>query len=324
MVFNIESIAKPGLVILVISPVVSDSSALEKFLTELRASVSPDGIVDFEHFDRFNADLLKLEASKYNSIILIPSGTQQFELISQSLFSKLQLALIDGGSLNYFPKILNSKDSPDLEARQLSLSKSFSNTFTLSGFFNTSSKPISLSGTDSSGGLNLGSSLEQVLASIDKSSNTSQIYQVTSYKPELKTKFGVVSLKAKKAAASSAFKDFLQTASEDDQLIDEDDLLENEDFAKPSQTSLSRPGDRPQKRRACKNCTCGLADEEPKDSNKPVQINIAPEDVVSSCGNCHLGDAFRCSTCPYIGLPPFKPGEQITLSGNLADDDLIF
>lgn len=101
---------------------------------------------------------------------------------------------------------------------------------------------------------------------------------------------------------------------EEDELIDTDDLLEESDLVRPDIAACGLPSDGKAKKRACKNCTCGLAEEEEEETPKPRKVPAAP--VKSNCGNCSLGDAFRCSGCPYMGLPPFKPGDKIVLSAD--------
>jgi hypothetical protein len=140
---------------------------------------------------------------------------------------------------------------------------------------------------------------------------------------------------------------------EDDDLIDEDDLITEEDMARPviqrnhphshppyttHQLTLSTaPECQPKagkRRRACKDCTCGLkekmeAEDTAKRSTADKQLNALKLDAddldemdftvqgkVGSCGNCALGDAFRCDGCPYVGLPAFKPGEEVRLLNN--------
>uniref|UniRef100_U3JWV0 Anamorsin n=1 Tax=Ficedula albicollis TaxID=59894 RepID=U3JWV0_FICAL len=95
-------------------------------------------------------------------------------------------------------------------------------------------------------------------------------------------------------------------------LLDSDELLDSEDLKKPDPSSLRAPSCKEMgKKKACKNCTCGLAEElEQKKSSQPK----------SACGNCYLGDAFRCASCPYLGMPAFKPGEKILLQENQLHD----
>ncbi|CAO2610434.1 Ciapin1, partial [Lemmus lemmus] len=104
---------------------------------------------------------------------------------------------------------------------------------------------------------------------------------------------------------------------EDDMdLIDSDELLDPEDLKKPDPASLKAPScGEGKKRKACKNCTCGLAEELEREKSK--EQSTQPK---SACGNCYLGDAFRCANCPYLGMPAFKPGEQVLLNNSNLQD----
>lgn len=101
------------------------------------------------------------------------------------------------------------------------------------------------------------------------------------------------------------------------ELLDSDQLLDEEDLKKPDPESLKIGCEGVKKRKACKNCTCGLAEELEQEQTKASIPN-----KTSSCGNCYLGDAFRCASCPYLGMPAFKPGEKITLGEMQLKSDI--
>ncbi|SPP90010.1 anamorsin homolog [Drosophila guanche] len=122
-----------------------------------------------------------------------------------------------------------------------------------------------------------------------------------------------LSFAKKNASALNVWK----ISGDDEELIDEEELLDEEDKLKPDPAVLkvcSTTG----KRKACKNCSCGLADE----LEREKKATTATENIKSSCGSCYLGDAFRCSTCPYLGMPAFKPGEKVQLANNLLKSDI--
>lgn len=138
---------------------------------------------------------------------------------------------------------------------------------------------------------------------------------------------GSVSLKKKTVTID------LDDAGDDDDIIDEDTLMTDADLKRPivqPPECQPKPGKR---RRACKDCTCGLAEQlknedEARRAQADAALKLDADDLneldftvqgkTGSCGNCSLGDAFRCDGCPYIGLPAFKPGEEVRLLNNVA------
>ncbi|KAL1882026.1 hypothetical protein VTK73DRAFT_2740 [Phialemonium thermophilum] len=123
-----------------------------------------------------------------------------------------------------------------------------------------------------------------------------------------------------------------------DELIDEDNLLSEEDLKRPPQQPPANcePEVARKRRRPCKDCTCGLADRlEAEDearrqkaaqglnilklkSDDLTELDFTVKGKTGSCNSCSLGDAFRCATCPYIGLPPFKPGQEVQILNDVV------
>ena len=131
--------------------------------------------------------------------------------------------------------------------------------------------------------------------------------------------------KKKKGAAGKGGWGAAAAAAGDDgaELVDENELVDEATIrAKPDPALQAECGPGSGRKRACKNCTCGLAEQEQEEKASAVKIGSdeAQDGVqpTSACGSCYLGDAFRCAGCPYRGLPPFKAGEKVKLA--IGDD----
>ncbi|KAK1760616.1 cytokine-induced anti-apoptosis inhibitor 1, Fe-S biogenesis-domain-containing protein [Echria macrotheca] len=125
----------------------------------------------------------------------------------------------------------------------------------------------------------------------------------------------------------------LDAEDDDDALIDEDTLLTDADLKRPipqPPECQPQPG---KKRRACKDCTCGLAErleaedkarraKADKDLNtlklkssdlNELELDLTVKGKTGSCNSCYLGDAFRCageSFFPPSLLPSFIPARE--------------
>jgi hypothetical protein len=108
----------------------------------------------------------------------------------------------------------------------------------------------------------------------------------------------------------------------EDDLVDEDDLL---DDGLDAAAVKGGCGDMEVavggKKRACKNCSCGLADEEANGTVSAAPKSTEEKIVKSSaCGSCAKGDAFRCASCPFLGKPVFEQGQERVMLTTGVDD----
>ncbi|PFH33559.1 cytokine induced apoptosis inhibitor 1 family protein [Besnoitia besnoiti] len=105
------------------------------------------------------------------------------------------------------------------------------------------------------------------------------------------------------------------TQMDADGLIDESTLIDPTESYQPLGKDRSSCASRP---KACANCTCGRKEAEEAAEKEERRKKLESGEIRSSCGNCYLGDAFRCAGCPYRGMPAFKPGEKVALAETAA------
>ncbi|KAI8379031.1 cytokine-induced anti-apoptosis inhibitor 1, Fe-S biogenesis-domain-containing protein [Blakeslea trispora] len=315
--------------VLFVAPATVDQNALLQVKNSVQTQVG-SGQTAFEVLDRVSE--APLEKSSYNAIcsnLFSPSVA----IHTPSILSRYLSTLNAGGQL-ILEEVVLLVDLPNTVCPITRKSTDVESMLKLAGFVDvqvTHVSPVS----------------DETLAAFFQLWGTTKVEQGVA---RLSGKFGIAHIEAKKPAYEVGQKVALNfrkkntannkkavwAAISTDDLEDEDALLDEADKVKPSKASLVRPDDcelTDGKRKACKNCTCGRAEEEAGQSNvvsldlmddivdEIVEVDPTPKKT-GGCGSCALGDAFRCSTCPYLGMPAFNAGEKIALGGMFAQDDI--
>uniref|UniRef100_A0A674NHP7 Anamorsin n=1 Tax=Takifugu rubripes TaxID=31033 RepID=A0A674NHP7_TAKRU len=303
----------------------STPTTLKQLAEELGTIVGSDGKVSVENVERL---LLSSHlASTFDcvvSCVLADSSTVH----SSETLAELARILKPGGKL-----ILDEAVTGGTEVQSVRTSANLISTLKLSGF--TSVAEISKAELSPE-------ALSAYRTATGYQGNTLCRIRISAFKPnfevgsssQIKLSFGSKTPKPaeKPALDPNTVKMWMLSANDmnddDLDLVDSDALLDEEDFKKPDPSSLTVPtcGEGAgKKKKACKNwCqllngilfTCGLADELEEESKGKEKTNLPK----SACGSCYLGDAFRCASCPYLGMPAFKPGEKILLDKTTLTD----
>ncbi|CAM1500708.1 Fc.00g098700.m01.CDS01 [Cosmosporella sp. VM-42] len=306
-----SSVSPPKRTLLLAPPsLASHSSALTSVLADYDRSVT-----DLQMLDRLSAGLVNLPSSTYDLVLILADASSRLSeslgLMNRKVLGTVAEALKPSARLQ-------AQDGNALEESALSKEAVLAGLVAAGGGFE---KP------------NYGDGEGVVSLKFGKKKKKNTAAPVLD-NVALNGNGNANKFEVKPAApAGVGFIDFSDDFDDDD-LIDEDTLMTEEDLQRPINIPAECQPKAGKRRRACKDCTCGLAERiASEDATKRAEadkklesVKLAADDLaevdftvqgkVGSCGNCSLGDAFRCDGCPYIGLPPFKPGEEVRLLNN--------
>lgn len=286
---------------------------------------------DFQMLDRLNMGLVSLPEATYDLIMVLSDADNSLResqsLLGRKVFELLVKALKTGGTLKSQDSQLGATDGPEKnEAILAGLSYEPGKGFVKQDFSQVS-VPLKLGRRNVNSN---GNGVAKAAGGLTESNNGSVSLPLNGKRKS-------VDISSNGVPAGVGFDDGalndLDAVDSDDELIDEDTLLDEDDLKGPVKIPTEcKP--KAKRRRACKDCTCGLAQRlEAEDKAKRekadaalntlklnaddlAEVDFTVPGKVGSCGNCSLGDAFRCDGCPYIGLPAFKPGEEVRLLNN--------
>lgn len=286
-----EHTTEPSTLILLSSATVSDPAAVKALTAKF------SGPVHRQVLDRLTEGMVKLPDASYNLIYIAPGTTGLAG--AASTLETLAAALVPGG-------VLRGGDLSVMDAIMAGLVEAEDKT----GFM----KP------------------QQGVASVTKLGTTSSAPRNGAKKRPFFKRPPPQPTTASQNIVKLSLTDL--DDDDDDDLVDENSLL-GSTLSKPIVVPQKcQPSNGVKRRKACKDCTCGLKELELQEleakrkaqSGTVVTLNLDEEidftvqgKTGGSCGSCALGDAFRCDGCPYLGLPPFRPGEIITVGG-MAND----
>ncbi|EPS25398.1 Fe-S cluster assembly protein dre2 [Penicillium oxalicum] len=260
---------------------------------------------DLQMLDRLSAGLVKLSPNTYSHVHLLTDTdgsrrTEALQLLTRDVYTTLVPAMKPGAKLQTQDKPLTAADS--MEAIMAGLVQNETG-FEKPNFEQASVVPLKLGGR----------------------------------KKKTTGLTGIMGSFAAPASVETNTKPQTDNNDDDDELINEDSLLDEEDFTRPIVPPPECQPKTGRRRRACKDCTCGLADrleaedrERRKNADKQLNVlKLQSDDLAEldftvqgkqtgSCGSCALGDAFRCAGCPYLGLPAFKPGQEVQILNDVA------
>ncbi|KGO39414.1 Cytokine-induced anti-apoptosis inhibitor 1 [Penicillium expansum] len=263
---------------------------------------------DLQMLDRLSAGLVSLPATTYDLVLILTDtdGTRRSEalkLLTRDVYATLVPAMKAGAKLQTQDSALNASDA--MEAVLAGLVQS-DNGFEKPNFDPSAAVPLKFG-----------------LKKKNKPTPPTAVPIIPSFPTGFAAPMGIDS-------PTNHDRD------DDDELINEDTLLSEEDLTRPIMPPPECQPKTGRRRRACKDCTCGLADkleaeDKERRANADKELNVMKLDTgdlteldftvegkTGSCGSCALGDAFRCDGCPYMGLPAFKPGQEVQILNDIA------